>query len=947
MGTLIDCLGKSKLSTAYKKRLVDAANNVRGELGDKAESVVVQKMLADMEAELADSLNQLGIKEAESVGQTKPIETPTQQVTPVTPEQAVMEPKAAPENDATPAIPTKTALNMKEIAMIREIFKLEALPDQQRQAWASVFNAVKANNSWEGAMSVVRNIMDEGRLPNPTEHAQMVIYMANAETRFEEALRAQSRAIEEGNKSLADQKLVEAEFAKAEIDQITEASRMGGSWLGRALNIRKAAIERATYELLPLIQRASRVKGTALTTEEQQQLREFSEKILNLESEISRLTQELSELQNKSDTDGAAEFVNEGVRARSKAGKESARARRANYKKELASLGFRMNAVADNFSPKAMTLIAQIAETYIEEGASKLHEVTGMIKADIRDITDQDIYNALSGRLKEAKNQIKTEAENRVKDLKQQAKLWAEIHDALNGAFTESKREAHVGSLQVQALRDVLGKLKFQAQKTVRDQAQLNNLQAKLDEAIEMLQHGWRKIPGENRKRAATVEEKEIRNKLREVENIMRTEDAIFDLQDQIRTGNYKISAGERKIVRSAELEDAQIKKRQLQREVEKRIKNMRGLTPGEAVVEALMVPRALQSTLDLSFLGRQGLILAVSDPKSAAKSFLGAIQAMANEYGYDGIANAIENHPRHKEMVREYGIEFSELDAIATRREEHFMTNLAEKIPGAGAIVRAGNRAMITGLNILRFEATLRHMEANPNATRDSKGAWGFYVNTASGKGQLGDFKQATANLNVAFYAPKYAVSRYQVLYAPINAWKHKETRNMIAADLAKFYLFWSGALLLAAGAGADVEIDPESSDFGKIKVGNTRYDISGGMQQPMRLVALTGKGVLTGGDLKRQPVDIFTSFLQYKLNPAVTLPYEAVTLTDFRGQDVTALEAASNAVLPLVVQDIWDAIKTEPEQALFVAAGGFVGVGASTYEKKSNKPKGVKYPD
>src|SRR4029077_13331357 len=44
---------------------------------------------------------------------------------------------------------------------------------------------------------------------------------------------------------------------------------------------------------------------------------------------------------------------------------------------------------------------------------------------------------------------------------------------------------------------------------------------------------------------------------------------------------------------------------------------------------------------------------------------------------------------------------------------------------------------------------------------------------------------------------------------------------------------------LAIAAKYGANVELDPRSSDFGKIRVGKTRYDIWGGNQQLVRTIA------------------------------------------------------------------------------------------------------------
>ena len=70
------------------------------------------------------------------------------------------------------------------------------------------------------------------------------------------------------------------------------------------------------------------------------------------------------------------------------------------------------------------------------------------------------------------------------------------------------------------------------------------------------------------------------------------------------------------------------------------------------------------------------------------------------------------------------------------------------------------------------------------------------------------------------------------------------KELRVMAAKDMFKFVALGMSVLALAKLNGADVEDDPRSSDFGKIKSGNTRWDIWGGFQQYVRLFSQVASG-------------------------------------------------------------------------------------------------------
>lgn len=68
------------------------------------------------------------------------------------------------------------------------------------------------------------------------------------------------------------------------------------------------------------------------------------------------------------------------------------------------------------------------------------------------------------------------------------------------------------------------------------------------------------------------------------------------------------------------------------------------------------------------------------------------------------------------------------------------------------------------------------------------------------------------------------------------------KGVRSVIAKEYAKTLVGASVVLALGALAGADIEEDPRSSDFGKLKFGETRIDPWFGLQQITTLGARTG---------------------------------------------------------------------------------------------------------
>src|SRR5205085_9705112 len=123
-------------------------------------------------------------------------------------------------------------------------------------------------------------------------------------------------------------------------------------------------------------------------------------------------------------------------------------------------------------------------------------------------------------------------------------------------------------------------------------------------------------------------------------------------------------------------------------------------------------------------------------------------------------------------------------------------------------------------------------------------------------------------------------------------------------ALNLLKIISGTATVLLTAKALKPDsVDLDPRSADFGKIKIKNTRFDVSGGQSSIITLAArlisgkskssTTGKiNQINAKDKKGNPAfgaqtktDVVVDFLTNKLSPAARVVYELANNKDFNG--------------------------------------------------------------
>jgi hypothetical protein len=265
--------------------------------------------------------------------------------------------------------------------------------------------------------------------------------------------------------------------------------------------------------------------------------------------------------------------------------------------------------------------------------------------------------------------------------------------------------------------------------------------------------------------------------------------------------------------------------------------------------------------------------------------------------------------------------------------REEAFVSRFTNLVPG----VRMTARANITFLNKLRANVYDDIVSTWPESMRTPVRLkqLGKYINAATGRGDLGALNEASALLGNLFFSPRYLASLVQAPLYMIRA--DPLIRKEAMKDMAAQFTGAATLLGLASVAGAAVELDPRSADFGKIRVGNTRVDPWRGYQQIARLVAMiqSGETKSAGGSIYGIDADeAILRFFRTKLSPQAGFAVDAYYGKDLLDRPVEAdFDNAWRRLAPLALQGLVEAIQEGPGEGIALSSLSLLGTGAQTY--------------
>lgn len=366
----------------------------------------------------------------------------------------------------------------------------------------------------------------------------------------------------------------------------------------------------------------------------------------------------------------------------------------------------------------------------------------------------------------------------------------------------------------------------------------------------------------------------------------------------------------------------------------------------------------------ELSFILRQGKAGLVSRPVEWAKAIPPSIKALlSSPEGAATLNNQILERADAKE-AQGHGLYLSKTGSRPSAREEIAWGRMAEKIPG----VRHFNQAGLVFLNKLRldhYNALAKSLSKTGTPTAEEAQKIAETVNIFSGRGGLGAAARIPTIMNRTFFSPRYLTSRFQMAGGyPIWGSGHTaRSRKLIAKEYARmligygvYYSLLIGGLKGLMGDKEDkvsVGSDTNSTDFGKIKVGNTTIDPLAGLGQATTFLSRSVTGEKTTNTGKKVDIrtdspkfggeqwsDLALRFGRTKLNPVPANFIDWMNGTDLMGKKVSATKTAAEFVMPMTYGDIYDAMKEQDiPTGTAISLLGFLGEGISTYQKNEKK--------
>jgi len=386
----------------------------------------------------------------------------------------------------------------------------------------------------------------------------------------------------------------------------------------------------------------------------------------------------------------------------------------------------------------------------------------------------------------------------------------------------------------------------------------------------------------------------------------------------------------------------------------------------GKTIGEAPGALKSIVASLDNSFWGRQGIktLADIRTSKIWARNFIKSWGDIGKQLSGKDAMGAIKadiysrpNALNGKYKAGDYG--------LTVLSEEAYPSSLPDKIPVFSRLFKASEVAYNGGALRLRADladrliAKAEQHGVNTLNKEEAQGL-GHLVKSITGRGSLGKGEAIAKELNVLLFSVKFLKSNIDTLTAhrfdpKVTGFAQKEASKNLLSILVTF----ASVLTLAELLNPDsVDKDPQSTNFGKIKIFGIWTDITGGMAGLVTLASRliptrhngewgmwnkssTGRWTnLTAGDYGQQDGWdlLLNSLVSNKLSPFAGILRDIWKGETFGGDPVTLKSEALNQ-LPISVQNYGD-LKNNPNADFMLGSMILEGLGLSigTYYYKAN---------
>jgi hypothetical protein len=403
---------------------------------------------------------------------------------------------------------------------------------------------------------------------------------------------------------------------------------------------------------------------------------------------------------------------------------------------------------------------------------------------------------------------------------------------------------------------------------------------------------------------------------------------------------------------------------------------------PGEILTDIGNLTKSAISTLDNSFFGRQGIKELMSPwtggTKRWAQGFIQSFKDMGKQIiakpegkkFFDKPDDAVMRSIR-AEILGSKNARNGKYQAakngygLGVVGEEAFPSTLIERVPGIGRLFKASEVAFNGGALRMRkalADATIERAEKNGIDVMDKEYAdpLGELVGSMTGRAELGKLGTHAREINSLLFSLRFLKSNFETLLSPVSLAKaalEGDAGKVYAKKQAAGNLLQIVSTVAAVATIANIlqpgsfETNPDSTNFGKLKINGVWHDLTGGMGSIAVLASrmipdknghfwvISSNGKKTELYKGYKPATILSigeDFILGKLSPIAGIGRDLAEQRDYQGRKPTIQTITTGAVTPFTVQ-LAEKLKDRSfsDNLLTLILDG-IGFGASPSNKK-----------
>ncbi len=373
-------------------------------------------------------------------------------------------------------------------------------------------------------------------------------------------------------------------------------------------------------------------------------------------------------------------------------------------------------------------------------------------------------------------------------------------------------------------------------------------------------------------------------------------------------------------------------------------------------------IPKTIKAAFDVSLMGRQAYPLLLAHPSLIPQGTWQSLKLFwrvkSAEYAR-ALTAEMRADPVWK-RAKDRGVAVIE----PHEQSEEFPTKIAGKIPG----IARSERSFVGVGNLLRVAAhdlieTVYIEKGKPLSDKDSS-AMAQAINDLSGRSDIPkNLKNLSLLGSAVLWSPRLLLARFKAPFRMASG--SPAARNLAIKSFTRMAALVTLLCLLAKlgheeDEDIDGELNPLSTDFGKIRYKNMHIDITGGYGPVIRTVARVTTGMTKGASgevYEKKRLETLKQWGRSKSSPVVGFARKVITQKDWLGRpafrppegsigewmtelgipdaaQITSKELYDE-LLPLPMADVADAAYVDGwASGLLAAPLAFGGIGTLTYK-------------